>query len=67
MKFKKGQLVRRKNQGHNLYIVLDVDHPKMIVYCIESQVDDIQGRNLEVAQHKFEKIDVKVVSHQSAL
>jgi hypothetical protein len=39
----------------------------MIVYCIEAQVDDIQGRNLEVAQHKFEKIDVKVVSHQSAL
>tara|TARA_R110002020_G_scaffold472359_1_gene700272 strand:+ start:559 stop:750 length:192 start_codon:yes stop_codon:yes gene_type:complete len=60
VKFKKGQLVRRKNQGHNLYIVLDVKHPKMIVYCIESQIDDIQGQNLEVAQDKFEKVTTKV-------
>jgi len=55
-KFKKGQLVRRKNQGKNLYIVLDVDDAKMIVYCIESQIDERQGKNLEVAQHKFEKV-----------
>lgn len=60
MKFKKGQLVRRKNQGQNLYIVLDVDPPKMIVYCIESQIEDIQGRNLEVAQDKFEKVTNRV-------
>jgi len=60
LKFKKGQLVRRINQGPNLYIVLDVDPPKMIVYCIESQIDDIQGKNLEVSQNKFEKVTNRV-------
>ena len=59
-KFKKGQLVRRQNQGENLYIVLDVKYPKMIVYCIESSIKDKQGRNLEVDQEKFEKLTNRV-------
>ena len=55
MKFKKGQLVVRPSEGINLYFVLDVKHPLMLVYCIESTKEQEVGQILEVQQKYFVK------------
>ena len=55
-KFKRGQLVLRIDEGNNLYYVIEADHPKMLVYCIESPITPLRGKTLEVNQIDFIKV-----------
>jgi len=55
MKFKRGQLVVNKNEGYNLYYVLESDYPVMLVYCIESSQQAKEGKTTEVQQNDFVK------------
>jgi len=51
MKFKPGQLVRkkaRKGDPDAIYYVLDTNYPKMLIHCVESLFDFIQGEAYEV-------------------
>jgi hypothetical protein len=55
-KLKRGQLVMRIDEGNNLYYVMEADHPKMLVYCIDSPIDILRGKTLEVNQIDFIKV-----------
>lgn len=57
MKFKPGQLVRkrlRKGDPNAIYYVLDTNYPKMLVHCVESLFDFIQGETYEVNVNECE-------------
>lgn len=59
MKFKPGQLVRkkaRKGDPNAIYYVLDTNYPKMLVHCIESLFDFMQDKSYEVGFGEYELI-----------
>jgi hypothetical protein len=59
MKFKPGQLVRkkaRKGDPDAIYYVLDASYPKMLIHCVESLFDFMQGKSYEVGVGECELI-----------
>jgi len=59
MKFKPGQLVRkkaRKGDPGAIYYVLDTSYPKMLIHCVESLFDFMQGKSYEVGVGECELI-----------
>ena len=56
MKFKRGQLAVKINEGYNLYYVMEADYPKMLVYCIESPIEDNKGKTTEVQQINYRRV-----------
>ncbi len=53
MKFKRGQLVRKRSEGNSLAFVIDAEYPNMLVYYIDTANQNEIGKIIEVKQSDF--------------